>query len=43
MIEVGAHLIGGPVYFSGEKISCRITFSNVHHKEESHQNNVQGR
>lgn len=29
MIEVSAHLIGGPVYFAGDRISCRVTFSNV--------------
>lgn len=29
MMEVSAHLIGGPVYFAGDTVSCRVSFSNV--------------
>ncbi|EFX88834.1 hypothetical protein DAPPUDRAFT_221054 [Daphnia pulex] len=41
MIEVTANLIGGPVYFTGDKISCRVTFSYVHQTSKSHNSYVQ--
>lgn len=41
MIEVIANLIGGPVYFTGDTISCRVTFSYVHQTSKSHNSYVQ--
>ncbi|XP_057372870.1 RAB6A-GEF complex partner protein 2-like isoform X2 [Daphnia carinata] len=40
MIEVSAHLIGGPVYFAGDRISCRVTFSNVRQTAGSAQSSI---